>query len=278
MSRVSRQPGFAHRRRGRAHQDHRVAGERPVEVTLPDALMERLATLEEAVVNLDQGQADSIAAMGEVTDRLEKQLSRAGKELFKANALADAQQKGAETMLAQLRDAAAHRERELAQMREQLGTAHEEGRLDVVRRLLPAIDGLEEALASGRRLQRATPIAPPETPSFLLSLLQRLNPALRTPTATETSPTQAISAWLEGLQIVHERLLEALAAVEVAPIPAEGGVFDPHLHIALETVAATDTTPAGTIVREHRRGYVRGDTVLRYAEVIVARIAVETEK
>ncbi len=269
MSKVSRHPGFSSNRRGRVH---RARSSRPIAVAPPDEVVERLTTLEEAVVNLKQGQADSVTAMGAVTDRLEKQLNRAGKELFKANALADAQQKSAETMLEQLRDSATHRERELAQMREHLGAAHEAGQLDVVRRLLPAIDGLEEALASGRRLQNTATLPAPATPSFFASLLQRLNPSHNATVAGENSSAQAMSAWLEGLEIVRERLLEALAAVEVVPIPAEGRVFDPHLHIALETVAATEKAPSGTIVGEHRRGYVRGDTVLRYAEVIVARI------
>jgi molecular chaperone GrpE (heat shock protein) len=41
--------------------------------------------------------------------------------------------------------------------------------------------------------------------------------------------------------------------------------------VAVETAPASDQVRAGTIVREHRRGYLRGDTVLRYAEVVVAR-------
>ncbi len=225
------------------------------------------------MVSLTQSHIDTVAAMSEVTDRLEKQLNRAGRELFKANTLAEAQQKSAETMLEQLRDAEAHRERELAQLRERLGEAGAEGKLDVVRRLFPALDGLEEALASGRRrLQRATAL--PDS-SALPSFWQRLNPAHRAVAATEASSSQAIAAWLEGLEFVQERLLEALAAVDVVPVPTAGRVFDPHLHVAVETAPATDQVHPGAIVREQRRGYAQGDTVLRYAEVIVARAEVE---
>ena len=235
----------------------------------PGEVTERLAALEAAVANLTESQADTITATSEAADRLEKQLNRAGKELFKANALADAQQKNAETMLEQLRDSAAYRERELAQMRERLGEADKQGRLDVVRRLFPALDGLEEALASGRRrlLHIAALSDPPVSPSFW----QRLNPARRAAETAEASSAQAITAWLEGLGLVQERLLEALAAVDVVAIPTVGASFDPHLHIAVETVAATAEARPGAIVREHRRGYIQGDTVLRYAEVIVAR-------
>lgn len=248
---------------------HRV---RRDQTGLPNEAAERLAALEAAVAGLTQSQTGTVAAMGEVTDRLEKQLNRAGKELFKANALADAQQKSAETMLAQLRDSEAYRERELTQLRERLAEAGAEGRLAVVRRLFPALDGLEEALASGRRrLQRAAAV--PDS-SVSLSFWQRLNPLPRTAAVSEAASSQETAetaAWLEGLGHVQERLLEALAAVDVVPIPTAGCVFDPHLHVAVETAPATDLVRPGGIVREHRRGYVQGDTVLRYAEVIVAR-------
>ena len=234
----------------------------------PVEMSERLAALEAAVVNLTRSQSETVAAMSEVTERLEKQLSRAGKELFKANTLADAQQKSAETMLEQLRDSNTHRERELTQLRDRLADATDTGRLEVVRRLFPALDGLEEAIASGRRrLERMTAASDPKpTPSFW----QRLIPGARA-VASPPSGAQEITAWLEGLDFVQERMLEALAAVDVVPIPTEGRSFDPHLHVAVETVRATGQMRSGAIVREQRRGYMRADTVLRFAEVVVAR-------
>ena len=70
---------------------------------------------------------------------------------------------------------------------------------------------------------------------------------------------------------LRERLLVALAADKVVPIRTEGGVFDPHLHVAVEAVPAVEGFAPGAVVREQRRGSIRGDTVLRYAEVVVAR-------
>ena len=234
-----------------------------------DAMTDRLAALEAALESLTQSQTETVAAMNEVTERLEKQLSRAGRELFKANALAEAQQKSAETMLAQLRDYEAYRERELTQLRDRLGEAGNDGKLDIVRKLLPALDGLEQALASGRRrLQRASATPPPDAPP---PFWQRWIPAHRDQAPIEVFPAQEIAAWLQGLEFVQERLLDALASADVVPIPTEGVGFDPHLHVAVETAPASDQVRAGTIVREHRRGYLRGDTVLRYAEVVVAR-------
>jgi molecular chaperone GrpE len=78
-------------------------------------------------------------------------------------------------------------------------------------------------------------------------------------------------AWLAGLTLVRERLLQALAAEGIYPIPARGEPFDPHHHIAIEVIPATDEQATGTIVDEYRRGYQVGERILRAAEVVVAK-------
>ncbi len=85
------------------------------------------------------------------------------------------------------------------------------------------------------------------------------------------SPDEHWAAWLHGVEFVRERLLEVLAAEGVQPIETEGQPFDPDRHHAVEVIAADATLAAGVIAQETRRGYVCGDTVLRYAEVVVAR-------
>jgi molecular chaperone GrpE len=76
---------------------------------------------------------------------------------------------------------------------------------------------------------------------------------------------------LHGVEFVRERLLAVLAAEGVQPIETEGQPFDPNRHYAVEASAADAALAAGLIVQEMRRGYVCGDSVLRYAEVVVAR-------
>jgi molecular chaperone GrpE len=49
-----------------------------------------------------------------------------------------------------------------------------------------------------------------------------------------------------------------------------GEPFDPQLHLAFKTAPAL-AHASGTIVEEVRAGYRMGDTVLRYAEVVVAK-------
>lgn len=231
---------------------------------------DRLAALETAMTALMQAQANDRALLDGLVDRLDKQVVRAGRELFKANTLAEVQHKSVETAFEELRQNEGHRERELAQLRERLGEAHDEGRVDLIQRLLPALDGLQDALDSGRRLvqQAATKSAAP-------SIWERIIPAIRASRAAESSSVEAMAAWLAGVAFVNERLLEVLAVVDVVPIVTEGRSFDPHRHVAVETVPADAAHRPGAIVRERRSGYIRGETVLRFAEVVVARDGME---
>jgi molecular chaperone GrpE len=82
---------------------------------------------------------------------------------------------------------------------------------------------------------------------------------------------EALAGWLKGLELLRERLLEHFAEEGIRPMATLGEPFDPHLHLAFGTVPPDPGHPAGTIVREARPGYLLGDTVLRYAEVVVAK-------
>jgi molecular chaperone GrpE len=209
-----------------------------------------------------------IAALREAVEKLDRQVARAGKEQFKANSLAEAQQQNLKMILDQLRAGEAAREREVAQLREQIDRVGDEARLEVIKLLLPVLDGLDEASAAGEAL-----LADEERPATL-SFSQRVREAWRVLKGTPHSaglPDEHWAAWLHGVEFVRERLLAVLAAEGVQPIETEGQPFDPKRHHAVEVSAADATLPAGLIVQEMRRGYVHGDSVLRYAEVMVAR-------
>ena len=74
----------------------------------------------------------------------------------------------------------------------------------------------------------------------------------------------------EGLGIALRRIDESLARRDVRPIPALGEPMDPHAMRAVGTAAHVGRAD-GTVVEEVRRGYRRGEAVLRLAEVIVSR-------
>jgi molecular chaperone GrpE len=184
---------------------------------------------------------------------LEKQIGRAGREQLRANALAETQAERLAAALEALRAAEARHAGELE-------AAAAEARLGLARAMLPAVDGLDEAIRAGE-LTLAHHAA--EEPADVL--LRRLLHGGPPPEAAALRG--AMRAWLEGLALVRRRLLDALAAEGITPIAAAGGPFDPRRHIAVEVVPAA---PAGMVLQELRRGFVAGERVLRHVEVAVA--------
>jgi len=203
---------------------------------------------------------------------LEKQIARAGREQFKATTLAEAQRDQLATVLVALDDAEAERQAELEAIRaraeaemeagyQRLAQARQEARLAVVREVLPALDGLDEALRTGHRvLDRPAP-PPARRGLFGRAQVQPADDTLR----------QDMDAWLVGLGFVRDRLLGLLAAEGVTPIASQGQLFDPEEHIALEVAPAHAGAPPGAITAVIRQGYRVGDRVLRPAEVAVAK-------
>jgi molecular chaperone GrpE len=261
----------------------RRLGFRPI----PADVAEELSALRTEVSAQTQAQLehhDRMTALREAIEKLEKQIARAGKEQFKANSLAEAQQQSAKSTLEQLREANAYRERELADLRERLVGARAEGRMEVIKRLLPVLDGIDEALSAGQRQIVDAPTEANRSPDTggSLSFRRRVRGAwallagklpndLQPAVWPAPSNGEALAAWLEGLGLVRDRLLDILAAEGVRPIETDGEMFDPNVHVSVSATLASDGLPAGSIVQATRRGYRIGEAVLRYAEVVVAR-------
>lgn len=195
-------------------------------------------------------------------DALEKEVRKLGKAQFKATMLAEEQAARTEKALAEL-DAQRAQQAELVEhlAEEKVRAARQEW----LESLLPALDGLDNAMASGKRYlamrdkATASPALTPEQASLL-------SPADRA----------KLGSWLDGLRLVRERLLAVLETGGVTPIPTVGHTFDPYQHVAVATTAdsngASEAPPTpGAIVAEDRRGYRTTDRVLRYADVIVFR-------
>jgi molecular chaperone GrpE len=262
------------------------------------ALVIRLETIEQRLDALDQTlgalrastdaaarAAEELPTLREALAALEKQIGRAGREQFKANTLAEAQAARLDTALDTLRAADTRREADLAALREQSRSAQASARLEHVRAVLPTLDGLDEALRSGRRLLATTDDRRPTESdraqdlvdsqrSFVDWLLGRTRVPQQADDSAPRQPEEsrkALDAWLVGLTFVRQRLLDTLAAEGVRPMDAEGQPFDPQRHIALEVVPASNGLPPGAVAAELRRGYMVGERVLRHAEVAVAQ-------
>ena len=102
---------------------------------------------------------------------------------------------------------------------------------DLIRSLLPTLDGFERALQH----------------------------------RDESVP----AAFYQGLELIYRELREVLGRAGLSPIDTAGQLFDPHLHQAVETVNAPGRREH-EIVEELQRGYRMKNKLLRPAIVKVA--------
>jgi molecular chaperone GrpE len=95
----------------------------------------------------------------------------------------------------------------------------------------------------------------------MLPVLDDFERALKTEC---TSPDYA-----KGVEMIHNRMFEALKRMGLEPIATAGVTFDPHLHQAVERVE-TNEAEDGTVLGEFQRGYFYKGKLLRPSMVKVA--------
>ena len=100
---------------------------------------------------------------------------------------------------------------------------------------------------------------------FLLPLLDVIDDFERFLKAVENES----SPFINGMRVVHSKLMQVLESEGVLPFKSISERFDPFMHEAVATATAGEY-PLSTIVEEVRRGYKWGDEVLRTARVVVA--------
>ena len=98
----------------------------------------------------------------------------------------------------------------------------------------------------------------------LLAGLDNLERAMQAADGTGNS-----GGLLDGIRLVHQQLLAALARHGVQPIAAEGKEFDPAYHEALLEQPCADK-PERTVLQEYQKGYTLHDRVIRPAKVVVS--------
>ncbi len=118
--------------------------------------------------------------------------------------------------------------------RRDVGQAEARGIAKLARELLPAIDNFERALA-----------------------------------AAESQPENQDHHLTDGIRLVQNELIGALARVGIEPDSPKGEPFDPHRHEAIAQ-APVEGAASGTIVEVYSQGYTYRDDVLRAAKVVVA--------
>ena len=132
--------------------------------------------------------------------------------------------------------------------------------LDRLARLQAEFDNFRKR--SVREQQDFRDYALMETLKSLLPILDSLDRALK---------TQGVSVqdFRSGIELIDKQFHDALAKLGVEPVPAEGEIFDPNLHQAVQMVD-TDEVEDHRVIDELQRGYRIKDRLLRPAMVRVA--------
>ncbi len=100
-----------------------------------------------------------------------------------------------------------------------------------------------------------------DTVRALLPILDDMERALKVETADKD--------YARGMELIYQRLSDALKKLGLEPINATGEIFDPNVHHAIEMVE-NDDVPDHTILDEYQRGYNFRGRSLRPAFVKVA--------
>ena len=75
----------------------------------------------------------------------------------------------------------------------------------------------------------------------------------------------------EGVQLVYQKLNNALATKGLKVMETNGEIFDPEQHEALTEIPAPTEELKGKIVDTIERGYSLHDKIIRYAKVVVGK-------
>ena len=89
--------------------------------------------------------------------------------------------------------------------------------------------------------------------------------------AAASGKSAEVTAFADGVKLVHQQFLAALSGFGLERRSAVGERFDPHIHDAIAVVPVTDPLQDGVVLAEMEPAYVVGDRVIRAARVQVGR-------
>ena len=204
--------------------------------------------------------ATTLSATASDSASLGQEIRKMSKTQHKANLLAEEQSARVKQALALTQAAQEQNTRLLETLSEAQVAAAQRDTLEAI---LPTLDGIEHAIASGKRYLQTRDLA-----------AHRINLTPQQAVLVSPADRAILSGWLDGLNLVRERLLLILETNSVTPIPSVGEPFNPYLHIAVGTSAqlpAGMNAAANLIIAEERRGYCTPSGVIRFADVIVYR-------
>lgn len=84
------------------------------------------------------------------------------------------------------------------------------------------------------------------------------------------SANETFTAVIEGIQLTHKSLIDALARHQVVAVNPHGEPFDPQLHQAVSAVANPEVEP-NTVINVFQKGYTLYGRLVRPAMVVVSK-------
>jgi molecular chaperone GrpE len=78
---------------------------------------------------------------------------------------------------------------------------------------------------------------------------------------------------IEGIELTHKLMIDALAKFDVRKIDALNQPFNPNHHEAM-AMLENDEVPTNTVINVFQQGYVLGERVVRPARVVVSKAKV----
>jgi molecular chaperone GrpE len=102
----------------------------------------------------------------------------------------------------------------------------------------------------------------------LLPVLDNLERALAHLDPSNMAPD--MKNLVTGVTLVSKQFLAAIKGVGVMAFDSKGQPFDPARHEAVAQQPAPPGVSPGTVLEEHQRGFMLGETLLRPATVVVA--------
>jgi molecular chaperone GrpE len=99
----------------------------------------------------------------------------------------------------------------------------------------------------------------------LLPIIDDFDRAMAATTENLTDEGKKI---MEGMELIHKKMVAMLTSKGLKPMEAQGKDFDVEFHEAITKIKA-DKKMKGKVVDVTEKGYLLNETILRYAKVVV---------
>jgi molecular chaperone GrpE len=198
------------------------------------------------------------------TETLVQEVTKLGKQQFKAISITEHTQKQSDTAMEMLKIELEKKNLEIEDLKAQIENGKEgiknEMAFIILEKILPIMDGLEACLKLGEELGHGSNEGNRNWIAIISEVLS----------LKIVKQLEAVESWLEGIQLLHSKLEGILKEYHIEPIKALGETFNPKIHTAVDIVLNSES-PENTIVKEELKGYTFNSRVIRFSEVVVAK-------